>query len=151
MNKKLMALKKLIDNRRSKCTPVRVKTPVPSSNPVQKEETPVPSAPVVESPVETPVVAPEAPVVEAPVAPAEPVVAEPVDVPVAEPAPEVPEAPADETPVAPAPEAPAAPADEAPAAPVSSGFGIVAPAISEDKPRRRRTRRVVRSDENVEL
>lgn len=135
MNKKLMALKKLIDNRRSKCTPVRVKTPVPSSKPVQKEETPAPSAPVVESPVETPVVAPEAPVVETPVAPAEPVVAEPVDVPVAEPA----------------PEAPAAPVDEAPAAPVSSGFGIVAPAISEDKPRRRRTRRVVRSEENGEL
>ena len=140
MNKKLMALKKLIDNRRSKCTPVRVKIPVPSSKPVQKEETPAPSAPVVESLVETPVVAPEAPVVETPVAPAEPVVAEPVDVPVAEPAPE---APADETPVAPAP--------EAPAAPVSSGFGIVAPAISDDKPRRRRTRRVVRSDENGEL
>jgi len=146
MNKKLMALKKLIDNRRSKCTPVRVKTPVPSSKPVQKEETPAPSAPVVESPVETPVVAPEAPVVETPVAPAEPtvetpvapaepLVAEPVDVPVAEPAPEVPAAPADETPVA----------------PVSSGFGIVAPAISEDKPRRRRTRRAVRSDENGEL
>lgn len=143
MNKKLMALKKLIDNRRSKCTPVRVKTPVPSSKPVQKEETPAPSAPVVESPVETPVVAPEAPVVETPVAPAEPVVAEPVDVPVAEPSPEAPAAPADETPAAPAP--------EAPAAPVSSGFGIVAPAISEDKPRRRRTRRVVRSDENGEL
>lgn len=135
MNKKLMALKKLIDNRRSKCTPVHVKTPVPSSKPVQKEETPAPSAPVVESPVETPVVAPEAPVVETPVAPAEPPVAEPVDVPVAEPAPEVPAAPADETPVA----------------PVSSGFGIVAPAISEDKPRRRRTRRAVRSDENGEL
>ncbi|MBR4792536.1 MAG: hypothetical protein IK038_02615 [Bacteroidaceae bacterium] len=135
MNKKLMVLKKLIDSRRSKCTPVRVKTPVPSSKPVQKEETPAPSAPVVESPVETPVVAPEAPVVETPVAPAEPVVAEPVDVPVAEPA----------------PEAPAAPVDEAPAAPVSSGFGIVAPAISEDKPRRRRTRRVVRSEENGEL
>ncbi len=135
MNKKLMALKKLIDNRRSKCTPVRVKTPVPSSKPAQKEETPAPSAPVVESTVETPVVAPEAPVVETPVAPAEPVVAEPVDVPVAEPA----------------PEAPAAPALEAPAAPVSSGFGIVAQAISEDKPRRRRTRRAVRSDENGEL
>lgn len=135
MNKKLMALKKLIDNRRSKCTPVRVKTPVPSSKPVQKEETPSSSAPVVESPVETPVVAPEAPVVETPVAPAEPSVAEPVDVPVAEPA----------------PEAPAAPADESPAAPVSSGFGIVAPAISEDRPRRRRTRRAVRSDENGEL
>ena len=148
MNKKLMALKKLIDNRRSKCTPVRVKTPVPSSKPVQKEETPVPSAPVVESPVETPVVAPEAPVVETPVVetpvvPAEPVVAEPVDVPVAEPAPEAPAAPADES--------PAAPADVSPVAPVSSGFGIVAPAISEDKPRRRRTRRAVRSDENGEL
>lgn len=135
MNKKLMALKKLIDNRRSKCTPVRVKTPVPSSKLVQKEETPASSAPVVESPVETPVVAPEAPVVETPVSPAEPVVAEPVDVPVAEPTPEVSVAPADET----------------PAAPVSSGFGIVAPAISEDKPRRRRTRRAVRSDENGEL
>ena len=135
MNKKLMVLKKLIDSRRSKCTPVRVKTPVPSSKPVQKEETPAPSAPVVESPVETPVVAPEAPVVETPVAPAEPSVAELVDVPVAEPA----------------PEAPAAPADETPIAPVSSGFGIVAPAISEDKPRRRRTRRAVRSDENGEL
>ena len=135
MNKKLMVLKKLIDSRRSKCTPVRVKTSVPSSKPVQKEETPAPSAPVVESPVETSVVAPEAPVVETPVAPAEPVVAEPVDVPVAEPA----------------SEAPAAPVDEAPAAPVSSGFGIVAPAISEDKPRRRRTRRVVRSEENGEL
>ena len=135
MNKKLMALKKLIDNRRSKCTPVRVKTPVPSSKPVQKEETPAPSAQVVESPVETPVVAPEASAVETPVAPAEPAVAEPVDVPVAEPA----------------PEALAAPASEAPAAPVSSGFGIVAPAISEDKPRRRRTRRAVRSDENGEL
>lgn len=143
MNKKLMALKKLIDNRRSKCTPVHVKTPVPSSKPVQKEETPAPSAPVVESPVETPVVAPEAPVVETPVAPAEPSVAEPVDVPVAEPAPEAPAAPADES--------PAAPADETPIAPVSSGFGIVAPAISEDKPRRRRTRRAVRSDENGEL
>lgn len=143
MNKKLMALKKLIDSRRSKCTPVRVKTPVPSSKPVQKEETPAPSAPVVESPVETPVVAPEAPVVETPVAPAEPVVAESVDVPVAEPSPEAPAAPADESPVA--------PADETPVAPVSSGFGIVAPAISEDKPRRRRTRRAVRSDENGEL
>ena len=143
MNKKLMVLKKLIDSRRSKCTPVRVKTSVPSSKPVQKEETPAPSAPVVESPVETSVVAPEAPVVETPVAPAEPVVSEPVDVPVAEPAPEAPAAPVDE--------APAAPADEAPAAPVSSGFGIVAPAISEDKPRRRRTRRAVRSDENGEL
>lgn len=143
MNKKLMALKKLIDNRRSKCTPVHVKPPVPSSKPVQKEETPAPSAPVVESPVETPVVAPEAPVVETPVAPAEPSVAEPVDVPVAEPAPEAPAAPADES--------PAAPADETPIAPVSSGFGIVAPAISEDKPRRRRTRRAVRSDENGEL
>ena len=143
MNKKLMVLKKLIDSRRSKCTPVRVKTSVPSSKPVQKEETPAPSAPVVESPVETSVVAPEAPVVETPVAPAEPVVAEPVDVPVAEPASEAPAAPVDE--------APAAPVDEAPAAPVSSGFGIVAPAISEDKPRRRRTRRVVRSEENGEL
>ena len=135
MNKKLMVLKKLIDSRRSKCTPVRVKTPVPSSKLVQKEETPAPSAPVVESPVETPVVVSEAPVVETPVAPAEPAVAEPVDVPVAEPAPEAPVAPADETPVA----------------PVSSGFGIVAPAISEDRPRRRRTRRVVRSEENGEL
>lgn len=143
MNKKLMALKKLIDNRRSKCTPVHVKPPVPSSKPVQKEETPAPSAPVVESPVETPVVAPEAPVVETPVAPVEPSVAELVDVPVAEPAPEAPAAPADES--------PAAPADETPIAPVSSGFGIVAPAISEDKPRRRRTRRAVRSDENGEL
>lgn len=143
MNKKLMALKKLIDNRRSKCTPVHVKPPVPSSKPVQKEETPAPSAPVVESPVETPVVAPEAPVVETPVAPVEPSVAELVDVPVAEPAPEAPAAPADES--------PAAPADETLIAPVSSGFGIVAPAISEDKPRRRRTRRAVRSDENGEL
>ena len=151
MNKKLMVLKKLIDSRRSKCTPVRVKTSVPSSKPVQKEETPAPSAPVVESPVETSVVAPEAPVVETPVAPAEPVVSEPVDVPVAEPAPEAPAAPVDEAPAAPVDEAPAAPADEAPAAPVSSGFGIVAPAISEDKPRRRRTRRAVRSDENGEL
>lgn len=143
MNKKLMALKKLIDNRRSKCTPVRVKTPVPSSKLVQKEETPASSAPVVESPVETPVVAQEAPVVETPVAPVEPSVAEPVDVPVAEPAPEAPAAPADEV--------PAAPADETPIAPVSSGFGIVAPANSEDKPRRRRTRRAVRSGENGEL
>jgi len=151
MNKKLMALKKLIDNRRSKCTPVHVKPPVPSSKPVQKEETPAPSAPVVESPVETPVVAPEAPVVETPVAPVEPSVAELVDVPVAEPAPEAPAAPADESPAAPADETPAAPADETPIAPVSSGFGIVAPAISEDKPRRRRTRRAVRSDENGEL
>ena len=135
MNKKLMALKKLIDNRRSKCTPVRVKTPVQSSKPVQKEETTAPSAPVVESPIETPVVAQEAPVVETLVAPAESVVAEPVDVPVEEPA----------------SEASAAPTDETPIAPVSSGFGIVVPAISEDKPRRRRTRRAVRSDESGEL